>query len=334
MHQGNIPAIRLHFQGAVALVQRHGSPYMMESLARKILASFACWTSYAPPNSLLVPFSTLVWSSSPYSSAEDHASAREPHNHSFYSAIVKKGPTVDYGLCKPRDNDHDPAEAMTEPSSPSSSPCPLQYHSQNIRVPSSTLCIAIQRITALSLLARRARQSLLSHQELAELMAGICCGGQRLASVNPDNLSFLEDCIRMTTLIHFFADVVPFDRGDEPPITHLTDSVQSKLLSINLDFLLNDWPEVLLWISIVVGAFAKGETWTFFQDLLRLTCGRLKILKWNGIISVIDEFQPISSKPFLECCEAFWLSSLALKSVQIELGRMCRHSCAAKGFFT
>ena len=327
MYQRNTLAIRLHFQGAVAVVQKHGSPYKMGPLARKIIASFACWTSYAPPNSLLVPFSTLVWSSSLYSSSdEDHASTLEFRSDSLYSTTITPFLTSDSGLRKSHDNDNNLAEARTYPLSPHSPSSPLQYHPQNIQTLSPALCVAIRRITALSLLARRARQSSLSHQELAELMAGICCGGQRLASVCPHALSLLEDCIRMTTLIHFFADVVPFDSGDEPPITHFTDSVQSKLSSMDLDVLLYEWPEAALWISIVAGVFAKGETWIYFQDLLRLTCGRLKTMKWDGIISVIDEFQPMSSEPFLECCEAFWLSSRALRSVRIELGRICRHT--------
>ncbi len=130
----------------------------------------------------------------------------------------------------------------------------------------------------------------------------------------------------MTTLIHFFADVVPFEEEDESRSTHLTESVERRISSIDLELLLNDWPEVELWMAIVVGVFAKAETWTFFQDLLRLFCGRLKLLKWDAVIDVVDHFQPISSKPFLRCCKVFWVSSMALKSVQIGLGQMRRHT--------
>ena len=319
MHQKNPHAIRMHFQGAVAVVQKHGSPYNMGRLAQKILASFACWTSFAPPNTLLVPFAELVWSSSlDSSSTEDDASNPDFYSDSLYPSAIK---AVSIGSPHSRKSHGKRKNSVGVSTGGTSTDCPppsRQRHPHETRSLSPALNIAIQRMTALSLLARRARCCSLSYQELVELMAGICCGGQRLASIRPKSLSPLEDSIRMTTLVHFFADVVPYEDGDEPRIAHLTDSVQGKLSFIDHESLLDDWPEALLWISIVVGVFAKGNTWAFFQDLLRLTCGRLKILRWSGINNCINQFQPISSEPFLGFCKAFWLSSRALKAVQIE----------------
>ena len=328
MQQKNTPAIRMHFQGAVAVVEKHGSPYKMGRLAQKIVASFVCWTSYAPqnPGSLLVPFSTLVWSSSlHFSSDEDTANIVETHSDSLYPLISRPNHIDEFSLRTSRDEGNNAAQGLTYPTPTSSPPLSSQNHLQNKRTLSPALCKAVGRIAALSLLARRARHSSLSHQELADLMAGICCGGQRLASINPLSLSPLEDCIRMTTLIHFFADIVPFEEADEPPITYLTESVQARLSSIDLEVLLREWPERLLWISIIVGVFAQAGTWTFFQNLLRLTCRLMKILRWDDVTDVLDSIQPISSEPFLRCCKSFWLSSQALKSIQIELSQISGH---------
>ena len=302
----------------------------MGRLAQKIIASFVCWTSFAPPNTLLVLFAELVWSSSLYSlSEEDYTDNTESRSGSCYSTIINAPPISHPGLRRlhahGKYNNNNTAEVWTPRTLANGRLAPLQDSPQKKRALSPALRIATQHITALSLLARRARRSSLSHQDLVELMAGICCGGQRLASINPQSLSPLEDCIRMTTLVHYFADVVPFEEGDEPRIAHLTDGVQAQLSAIDLEVLLQEWPEVMLWIKIVVGIIAKAETWMFFQDLLRLTCGHLKILKWGGVINVIDKFQPISSEPFLGCCEMFWLSSRTLKSVRIDGGQIRRH---------
>ena len=335
MHQKDTYAVRMHFQGAVAIVQKYGSPYRMGRLAQKIIASFVCWTAFAPPNTLLVPFAELVWPSSLYSSSEqDQDDNPESHIGPCYSTLFDV-PPISHPSFRKLDvrgkyNSKDMAEVRTTKPLTSSQLTPLQDSPQNMRTLSPALRTVTQHITALSLLARRARRSSLSHQDLVDLMAGICCGGQRLASISPQTLSPLEDCIRMTTLVHYFADVVPFEDGDEPRIIHLTDAVQAQLLTIDLEVLLEEWPEVILWIAIVVGVFAKTETRIYFQDLLRLTCGHLKILKWGGIINVIDQFQPISSEPFLGCCEMFWLSSRTLKSVRIEGGQIPRRTYATE----
>ena len=327
MHQRNTRAIKMHFQGAVAVLQKNGSPYKMARLAQKIVASFACWTSFAPPNTLLIPFAELIWSPSIYASGErKDPNVVELVNDSHSSIISEHLPLPTIRMQKTYDNDYTSPELHFISETLSGRPCPPREPPRYSRNLSPPLLKATQRVTGLSFLARRARDSPITLQEQAELLAGICCGGQELASLNPRTLSPLEDCIRMTTLIHFFADVVPFEEEDESRITHLTESVERRISSIDLELLLDNWPEVGLWMAIVVGVFAKAETWTFFQDLLRLFCGRLKLLKWDAVIDIVDQFQPISSKPFLRCCKVLWVSSMALKSVQIGLGQMRRHT--------
>ena len=315
MHQRNTRAIKMHFQGAVAVVQKNGSPYKMDRLAQRILASFACWTSFAPPNTLLIPFAELIWTSSVF------PALKKKEDPSVNSAYEVPNPTID--VHNTDDND-DTQSKQPYIQRKFSEPCCLLRQPQDLRNLSPPLFKAGQRITSLSMLARRARNSTLSLQEQAELLAGICCGGQELASLKPSTLSPLEDCIRMTTLIHFFADVVPYEEGDEPRIIHLTAAVERNIACIDLELLLNEWPEVGLWIAIVVGIFAKEEQWSFFQDLLRQFSTRLKPLRWETVTNILNQFQPISSQPFLKSCRAFWLSSLALRSAQFGLGQMGR----------
>ena len=134
MQQKDTPAVRMHFQGAVAVVQKHGSPYRMGHLAAKIIASFACWTSYATPSSLLVPFSTLVWGSSLYSSsAEDSADVLESRLSSLYPAIVRPVPAVHASLQKGQGNDNSPTEVETYPTPTNSPPSCFQYHPRNVQ---------------------------------------------------------------------------------------------------------------------------------------------------------------------------------------------------------
>ena len=327
MHQKDMDAVRMHFQGAVAVVQKFGSPYRMDRLAQKIIASFVCWTSFAPPNTLLVPFAELVWSSSFYTSTEK-VECPESHTGAYYFTILNPARSNQSGSRRAhapgKTNNVKEAEANTANNPFVGRLAPLQDPNPT-RTIAPVLRIATQHITALSRLARRARHSSLSHQELAELMAGICCGGQRLGSIKPEKLTTLEDCIRMTTLVHYFADVVPFEGEDEPRITHFTEGVRAQLLTIDLEAQIQEWPEVFLWIAVVMGVFSKEDSWIYFQDLLRLACGHLKILKWSGVIEVIDQFQPISSEPFLEICEAFWMTSRTLKSVRLAGGKIRGH---------
>ena len=320
MYQQNMQAVRLHFLGVVAMVQKVGNPYRLGPLARKCMASFACWTSHAPSHSILVPFTTLVWPSTlNHSNHENQVDiSEEPFPTSSFpdSTIVRHLSTGYYGwktspgYGKPHPSSSSPSDLPNVPTQHHLQP--PTYHNTTTNF-SPTLRTATQRITALSTLARRSRTSTLSHQELAELIAGICSGGQRLASMKPASLSPIEDCMRMATLIHFFADVVPFDDGDESPIIHLTDKIRGKLHHVEIDILLLECPELCLWLALVSGAFASDETCSFFQTLCRRACGRLGIRSWDGgVIACIDSFQPISSDPFLRACKAFWLSSRVL----------------------
>ena len=177
---------------------------------------------------------------------------------------------------------------------------------------SKALLTVLQRFDGLSILSKKARENRLTRQEIQTLIIGICRGGQPLFGIKDYCMSPLEECCRNTTYIHFYADIVPFEDSDGPLIVRQTEKIQATLLKIDALALLNDWPNVCLWIALTSGAFAVDDHWTWFRIFLREACDRLKVKTWDDVASISNEFLRMSCDFFVQRCKGFWESSMAL----------------------
>ena len=190
----------------------------------------------------------------------------------------------------------------------------LAFHQlANASLLSNELLVIFQQIRGLSVLSKKARENRLTRREIHALVTGICRGGQRLFGMKDYCMSPLEICCRHTAFIHFNADIVPFD-DDGLPIIRQTEKIHTILLTIDAQALVNDWPNVCLWIALTSGAFAIDEHWAWFRTFLKDSCDRLLVKTWEDVIAVLNTFLPMSCDQFIQRCKGFWQSCMMLNT--------------------
>ena len=190
--------------------------------------------------------------------------------------------------------------------------CPGFSELANASLISIALLTILQGLDGLSILSKKARESTLTRKEIQALMIGICRGGQPLFSIKDYCMSPLEFCCRNTAYIHFYADIVPFDDSDGPPIIRQTEKIHATLLKIDAQALVNDWPNICIWMALVAGAFAVDDHWTWFRIFLREACDRLMVKTWEDVASISNEFLRMSCDSFIQRCKNFWQSCMTL----------------------
>ncbi|KAI9719492.1 MAG: hypothetical protein M1828_006199 [Chrysothrix sp. TS-e1954] len=119
-----------------------------------------------------------------------------------------------------------------------------------------------------------AKTNNLSVASAKELLSFIWYNVRSLRQSRTGRLTDLEDCVRQAIVMYLYANIFADPAGE---IAWLAEPVKEQMLLVDIDRLIVDCPQAVLWICLVVGPFAKGASRDYFASLLTQARGALVI---------------------------------------------------------
>ena len=175
---------------------------------------------------------------------------------------------------------------------------------------SQKLLAAIDTVCAVTALSRQARKNQLSLPQTQLFIKGLWYCGCQLFTMRNYGSTELESCCRLGVVLYTYVDVQPFDNERDDLAVQLACLIHLRLLELDTSFLLTIIPEFCLWISLLAGTFAEGESSIWFRAFLRKVCTHLLLCSWKEASACAEVFLMFGSDVCIERAQEFWNSSV------------------------
>ena len=150
-----------------------------------------------------------------------------------------------------------------------------------------------------------------------ELLSYIWYNFRTLTQTNEMRHTEFEDCVRHAIVIYAYAKIFADPAGE---ISWLAEPIKDQLLRVDIERLLHECPEAMLWICLVIGPFAKGETRNWFFDLLMQARQVLSAHDLQEALLDYAENQFLWTRAFDEGAEQFWDDTTWYRDGEIKYG--------------